>query len=662
MLLLLMLLLATAISAQPFLAFQSSTAGSDQGITGYLAMSFTATSNISISAVAIYIGGSGTNSGPFYFGIYNSANAAVVGPFDLGVSDPAYGAGVPCSQSADYRCFQLTNPVILTPGQYYMVTAAPTGAYSNRNTGSPTSFPTDVGGGLLSFQNAQSRYATSPSSPPLTGSFDATALVLDEAATRYATGSFLYFVAAATVTDVQSTGWQHYRLHYLRTGCGNGTAQSLEDPVYYDCAPPIPSASPATDWFQCGAADIAVPSTDSFSRHKCTSPIDIAMQEPSHLIDLTSGPRCLENGTGPVDFNFFQMYLNVSADAVLGPTRKLTLAADGADDGTRVTIFNSANPNGCLLSGLGSYAQDPETDFTPCIVKGEVNRVVFTQMDTCEFANSIQSAKFVLGGSNIPNTFLFDPDAATTPTTTIPTTGTSTTSTSTTTGTTTSASTTTSGTTTGTTTTTPTTTTAGATSITTGTTSTTTAQTSSTIGPTTSAPGISPTDLAVSKSDGVEQIQSGVSYTFSFVVTNQGSVAAQNVVVTDSWPASYVVSLPLQQGCVLFGHIMTCSVGVLPAFSNITIRASYTVAQGIFAGSFISNCATVSASNFDPIPSNNEDCDRNQVSCGFYNSLCSSGTCCSPLQCLRHATGCNGTLSETFRCAIRGGAGLLVLT
>jgi hypothetical protein len=222
----------------------------------------------------------------------------------------------------------------------------------------------------------------------------------------------LCFVCSGLGSGLVSTPWQHYENHFLDASgnCGGlsgglgGSFGGLEDTGYYSCAPPIPAAIPANKWFECGPADQAVP---PIGRHKCTSPTEIAMSETS----LLSGCQNSATGLGPVDFNFFQMYLQVASNAIFS---NLTLNTN-ADDGYRVTIFNSDNLNGCYLPNLGSFQlAGVQSNFKPCIKNGEVNRVVFTQMDTCVVANSIGSAVFLADGVVIPSTLVFDPEATTT--------------------------------------------------------------------------------------------------------------------------------------------------------------------------------------------------------------------------------------------------------
>ena len=99
------------------------------------------------------------------------------------------------------------------------------------------------------------------------------------------------------------------------------------------------------------------------------------------------------------DFNYFQTFVNIPSDVLVNT---FTITFSGMDDGSRVTIFNSANPSGTVIPGsyvfLGGTGT---TNLAPYVVSGEINRVVVTQVDDCAVGNNLRSANVVLNGTQI---------------------------------------------------------------------------------------------------------------------------------------------------------------------------------------------------------------------------------------------------------------------
>lgn len=96
------------------------------------------------------------------------------------------------------------------------------------------------------------------------------------------------------------------------------------------------------------------------------------------------------------DFTYFQTFVNVPSNVQV---TTFTITFNGMDDGSRVTIFNSANPGGLVIPGSYVYLGGSGTANLAAYVKaGENNRVVITQVDDCCVENHLQSAKVVLNG------------------------------------------------------------------------------------------------------------------------------------------------------------------------------------------------------------------------------------------------------------------------
>ena len=99
-----------------------------------------------------------------------------------------------------------------------------------------------------------------------------------------------------------------------------------------------------------------------------------------------------------VDYTYFQTFVTVPFNT---DVTQFTIAFSGIDDGGRVTIFNSAYPNGILVPGSYVYLGGSGTaNLANYIVPGE-NRVVVTQVDDCPTGNNLQVAQVVLNGQTI---------------------------------------------------------------------------------------------------------------------------------------------------------------------------------------------------------------------------------------------------------------------
>ncbi len=99
------------------------------------------------------------------------------------------------------------------------------------------------------------------------------------------------------------------------------------------------------------------------------------------------------------DFTYFQTLVDVPAGSTV---TQFSIAFSGMDDGSRITIYNSANPNGIVVPGSYVFLGGSGTsNLQSFIVSGEVNRVVVTQVDDCCSENNLHSAVVVLNGTNV---------------------------------------------------------------------------------------------------------------------------------------------------------------------------------------------------------------------------------------------------------------------
>ena len=97
------------------------------------------------------------------------------------------------------------------------------------------------------------------------------------------------------------------------------------------------------------------------------------------------------------DFTYFQTFVDVPANTTV---TTFTISFSGMDDGSRVSIFNSAYPNGTVVPGSYVYLGGSGTaNLAPLVRAGQINRVVITQVDDCCAQNNLHSAVVVLNGT-----------------------------------------------------------------------------------------------------------------------------------------------------------------------------------------------------------------------------------------------------------------------
>ncbi|MHB1987399.1 MAG: MBG domain-containing protein [Acidimicrobiales bacterium] len=125
----------------------------------------------------------------------------------------------------------------------------------------------------------------------------------------------------------------------------------------------------------------------------CPNPATIDM----HVGSILSVCRYQEN------FTFFQSLVSIPAGTNVS---EFSVSLNGADDGARVSIYNSTYPNGLVVPGsyialAGGAGATP--NLSPYVVPGEVNRVVITQVDDCPVGNNLNSAQILLNGSVLQN-------------------------------------------------------------------------------------------------------------------------------------------------------------------------------------------------------------------------------------------------------------------
>lgn len=99
-----------------------------------------------------------------------------------------------------------------------------------------------------------------------------------------------------------------------------------------------------------------------------------------------------------VDYTYFQTFVDVPAGTRV---TEFKITFNGMDDGSRISIFNSAHPQGTIVEG--SYVRlggSGTTDLHSLLVQGR-NRIVITQVDDCPTGNQLRRADVVLNGQAI---------------------------------------------------------------------------------------------------------------------------------------------------------------------------------------------------------------------------------------------------------------------
>jgi len=99
------------------------------------------------------------------------------------------------------------------------------------------------------------------------------------------------------------------------------------------------------------------------------------------------------------DFTYFQTFVDIPTDTEV---TTFTIAFSGMDDGSRVSIYNSAYPGGLVIPGSYVYlGGSGTTNLAPYVLSGEINRVVITQVDDCCSQNNLRVARVVLNGEDV---------------------------------------------------------------------------------------------------------------------------------------------------------------------------------------------------------------------------------------------------------------------
>jgi len=122
-------------------------------------------------------------------------------------------------------------------------------------------------------------------------------------------------------------------------------------------------------------------------------------------------------------------------------------------------------------------------------------------------------------------------------------------------------------------------------------------------------PAPPPTDVALTKTDGVEAVRAGDVTTYTLVARNNGPAQATSVSISDPLPAgTRFVSAP---DCTLASGVVTCNIGRLAAGAAAT--RSIAVVVNVDRTTPMTNTATVSLAETDLAPANNTATDTDVV-------------------------------------------------
>ncbi len=132
---------------------------------------------------------------------------------------------------------------------------------------------------------------------------------------------------------------------------------------------------------------------------------------------------------------------------------------------------------------------------------------------------------------------------------------------------------------------------------------------------------LSGTDLSVSIADTPDPVNVGANMSYALTVRNSGPEDATGVTLTDTLPPGVVFqSASATQGsCAQVSGVVTCALGNLTAGSNATINIALTAPLSTGP---ITNNATVSGNETDPIVPNNSDAETTTVQNLNTNQLC----------------------------------------
>ena len=189
---------------------------------------------------------------------------------------------------------------------------------------------------------------------------------------------------AAGPSTLGVSGWQIYATN-TQVNNPSGNTSVHGNPAEFAGAPATPGLNDS-GWADCGPS-----APVRFGRNMCPSPTTIGMAVTSILSGCWT----------KLNFTWFQALVSIPVGTNVS---QFSVNMSGADDGARISLVNSAYPNGVSPANAFIYqgTQQATGDLSSYVVPGEVNRVIITQVDDCAVGNNLNSAQVFLNGTVIP--------------------------------------------------------------------------------------------------------------------------------------------------------------------------------------------------------------------------------------------------------------------
>ena len=180
-------------------------------------------------------------------------------------------------------------------------------------------------------------------------------------------------------TTLSRTPWQMYRNPIITGLTLPSTIHG--DPAFYVHAPAIPAVNANVPLVSGNGGWVAAPNGNTIG---------------FNTVSRLPAGSCFK----ALDFTFFQTLVDIPLGTTIS---QFTISFSGMDDGSRITIFNSANPLGLVVPGSYVYLGGTVTaNLASYVVAGQTNRVVVTQVDDCPVGNNLGVADVVLNGNVVP--------------------------------------------------------------------------------------------------------------------------------------------------------------------------------------------------------------------------------------------------------------------
>jgi uncharacterized repeat protein (TIGR01451 family) len=115
-----------------------------------------------------------------------------------------------------------------------------------------------------------------------------------------------------------------------------------------------------------------------------------------------------------------------------------------------------------------------------------------------------------------------------------------------------------------------------------------------------------PTDVSITKTDGLAEVAAGAQLTYTITVLNDGDVNADNVSVVDTLPAGLEFVSSTEPSCAEDpANTITCALGFMTPGQQIQFDIVANVSAALASGTVLTNSATVDSGNFDTNAANN---------------------------------------------------------